>query len=225
MPESYFRKTIKRNVASAILTAGLEALHEVLKKKTYVIHSNNMDDAYACAVYYGSSLAYGSDGNACIAYATAAEQSEDIYFTKKEEWSGYGVLNTNDPEITGFFAKQEKVAKAKYRAAVGQGHCAPTAQESHDEFYHHAPVGFGRDWAYEYAKDYESKLPKDKNFHLVVFNAAPYADTLEKGTNGHKKYQVLTCILDDVNNSVDKLADFFNTKTNVPMRKISVTVK
>lgn len=225
MPESYFRKTIKRNVASAILTAGLDALKEALKKKDYTTHSVNMNDAYACAVYYGSTLAIGTDGNACVAYATADEQSEDIYFTKKEEWSGYGVLDTNGSEITGFFAKQEKAAKAKYRAAVGQGRSAPTATYTHEEFYGKTPNGYGRDWAYEYARQKQSELPSDKKFHLVVFNAAPYADVLEKGVNVKRQYKVLSCVLMDVVNAVDQLSDWFKQNTSVTINRTTVTVK
>jgi hypothetical protein len=218
MSESYFLKTVKRNVASALLTAGVEAIKKALyQQKDYITHSGNLDDAYACAVYYGGNLAYGVDGNACIAYANTSEEDYDIYFTKNEDWNDYNHLNTNDKEILSFFTSREGAKETAFKAAKGQGKMPPSALMTHDEFYGSYPKGYGRNWAYEYAKEKERSFPNDKRFRLVVFNAAFYAPILED--NKRHQYKVLTCVLSDAVNEVDKIISFVNQNSDIRLRR------
>lgn len=217
MPESNFRRASKRTIASAILTAGVNTLKSALKQKSYVTHSVNTDDAYACAVYYGNSLAYGVDGDICIGYANTDEEDYDIYFTRSEEWVDR--LNTRDSEVTGFFADQEKAKKKAFRAAKGRGKMPPSAQMSHEEFYKHGPNGYGRDWAYEYAVKKANSFPNDKQFRLVVFNAAPYSSVLEDGTVTKRRYKVMTCMLNELLHEVDSVVSFINENSSIHARR------
>jgi hypothetical protein len=197
MPESAFRRAMKRKVASVLLRAGLSAVEDTLyNKKTFQEHSGNMVDAYACAVYYGNSLAYGDDGNACIAYANTKEEDVPI-----EIWNDY-------------LGKSETV-----RGATGRGKRPPQTLQSHEKFYGHSPNGWGRDWAWNYAQEKANSFPHDDNFRIVIFNAAPYTNMVEQ-----RGYQVITCVVSDAIHEINSVSRMLNEKMRINMRTINVSV-
>lgn len=96
MPQSNFRRKAKRYVASALLEVGLRVIKEALKRSSYTRDTGNMDDAYACVVYYNGSIAFGKDGKRAIAYAyTDGDAHENPAPTAEKKHKGYLTWQTD----------------------------------------------------------------------------------------------------------------------------------